>query len=254
MADLQGFDSILAYTNFVPADAVALGNVLADYVDSGGQLAMATYAYSNPWDIEGRITSTGYSPLTNLGLNGAVSGNVVAALPSDPIFDGIDLNAVTYFNNGSFPHPGVDAGATLLATDGIGHNMIARNAAGNVFGLNFYPRGIAANSQELFDLIGNALVPDTGVGGGEVMLELLDTDGTTVLASGTVVSDNFDLGILDFVVPADGIYTIRATSSAAGSYGIVVTDPLVFDTEPNQPTSPSLRPGRLRRHTRILVR
>ena len=72
-------------------------------------------------------------------------------------------------------------------------------------------------------------------------MELLDTDGTTVLATGIGGSDNFDLGILDFVVPADGVYTIRATSTGQGQYGIVMTDPLVFDTEPNQPGDSPLR-------------
>ena len=47
-------------------------------------------------------------------------------------------------------------------------------------------------------------------------LELLDTDGTTVLATGMDVSDNFDLGILDFVVPADGTYTVRVTFGSSG--------------------------------------
>ncbi|MCA9121143.1 MAG: pre-peptidase C-terminal domain-containing protein [Planctomycetaceae bacterium] len=72
-------------------------------------------------------------------------------------------------------------------------------------------------------------------------LELLDVDGTTVLATGADVSDNFALGILDFVVPADGVYTVRVSSDGQGSYGIVVTDPLVFDTEANQPISSPLR-------------
>ncbi len=115
--------------------------------------------------------------------------------------------------------------------------MIARNADGNVISLNFFPQGtIAANNQELFDLIANALLIPTTDGSGQVTLELLDTDGTTVLATGTAVSDNFDLGILDFQIPADGIYTFACRSTGQGNYGIVVTDPLVFDTEPNQPT------------------
>ncbi|KKM76026.1 hypothetical protein LCGC14_1384290, partial [marine sediment metagenome] len=72
---------------------------------------------------------------------------------------------------------------------------------------------------------------------GEV-LQLLDTDGTTVLA--TAVADplgvpaiNHDLAILDFIVPADGVYTLRLTAAIDGLYGIVVTDSIVFDSEPN---------------------
>ena len=54
-------------------------------------------------------------------------------------------------------------------------------------------------------------------------------------------STNYDLGILDFVVPADGVYTIRVTASAAGDYGLVVTDSLTFDTEPNDSPDGPLR-------------
>ncbi len=69
-------------------------------------------------------------------------------------------------------------------------------------------------------------------------LELLDIDGSTVLA--TAVSDplgvaagNYDQAILGFEVPADGLYTLRLTSQILGDYGLVVTESLTFDTEPN---------------------
>ncbi len=44
--------------------------------------------------------------LQNRGVNGDVSGNIVATNPSDPIFNGINLSAVTYYHNGNFAHPG----------------------------------------------------------------------------------------------------------------------------------------------------
>ena len=80
-------------------------------------------------------------------------------------------------------------------------------------------------------------------------LELLDTGGTTVLAtgvsdpiSGGTTTTNYDLGIVDFVVPADGIYTIRLTSNLLDSaYGVVVSESLTFDTEPNDATLAPLR-------------
>ncbi|MCA9245880.1 MAG: M36 family metallopeptidase [Planctomycetales bacterium] len=82
---------------------------------------------------------------------------------------------------------------------------------------------------------------------GEV-LELLDVDGATVLATASaepllsgVRSSNFDLGILDFVVPADGVYTLQLTAGISGEYGLVVTDSLTFDTEPNETPGDPLR-------------
>ncbi|MDA8745457.1 Ig-like domain-containing protein, partial [Rubripirellula amarantea] len=64
-------------------------------------------------------------------------------------------------------------------------------------------------------------------------LELLNTDGTTVLATGVTGATNFDVGILGYTVPADGIYTVRVTSGSLGQYSLAVTDSLVFETEPN---------------------
>jgi uncharacterized delta-60 repeat protein len=78
--------------------------------------------------------------------------------------------------------------------------------------------------------------------------ELLDTNGTTVLAtgvtdpvSGGTNSTNYDLGILDFVVPADGVYTVRLTATATGDYTVVVSDDLAFDSEPNTTATDPLR-------------
>lgn len=81
----------------------------------------------------------------------------------------------------------------------------------------------------------------------EQTLELLSPDGTTVLASGTPTplgapaATNFDLAILDFPVPADGVYLIRATSNVEGDYSLLVTEDLTFDLEPNDQSTANLR-------------
>ncbi|MDA1055940.1 MAG: matrixin family metalloprotease, partial [Planctomycetota bacterium] len=79
-------------------------------------------------------------------------------------------------------------------------------------------------------------------------LELLDADGTTVLATGkpepvqgSAAVTNYDVGILGFIVPADGVYSLRLTSNVPGDYGIVITDSILFDTEPNDALSDPLR-------------
>jgi pre-peptidase len=71
-------------------------------------------------------------------------------------------------------------------------------------------------------------------------LELIGPNGSTVLTTAVpdpLVDDtlvlNYDLGILDFVVPENGVYTVRLNSDIEGDYGIVVTDSAVFDTEFN---------------------
>ncbi len=155
---LSSYDAVLAYTNSSPYDATALGDVLADYVDSGGRVNVLTYSFSTLWEIKGRIMTSGYSPLTNIGTNGDVSGKLVATTP-DQIFEGIDLSSVTYFHNSNFAHPGIDAGATLLATDGSGINMIAVNSERSVVALNLFPgTGVSGNNAEFYKLLANSLI------------------------------------------------------------------------------------------------
>jgi hypothetical protein len=158
---LAGFDPVLAYDNAVPSNPTALGNVLVDYVDAGGKLVLSTYGFSSPWAVTGRITTSGYAPLSNQGINGNVSGSLFALLPSDPIFNGVNPAGVVYFHNSNFAHPGLDSGATLIATDGAGNDMIARNAAGNIIGLNLFPAENFGNNTAFYDLLGNSLKFDS---------------------------------------------------------------------------------------------
>jgi hypothetical protein len=155
LATLSGYDAVLAWTNNVPTDPLSFGNLLADYYDLGSKrLTVATYSMSNPWAITGRVTTGDYVGLTNLGVNGNVSGNLVATGP-DPLFDGIDLGSITYFHNSNFSHPGLASGATLLATDGGGIYMIARSANG-VYWFNLFPGFISGNNDELYELFANS--------------------------------------------------------------------------------------------------
>lgn len=65
-------------------------------------------------------------------------------------------------------------------------------------------------------------------------LELIAPDGSViaqVLGGSTAQADNFDLGLLDVLVPADGVYTIRATGASLGLFNMLVTDGLAFETE-----------------------
>ncbi len=71
-------------------------------------------------------------------------------------------------------------------------------------------------------------------------LELIGPTSSAVLASGSSTPltpastvHNFTTGILDYVVPADGIYRVRVTSSVFAEYRVVVSESMLFDTEPN---------------------
>ena len=155
LGTLSGYDAVLAYSNRQLWDASGLGNVLAQYYDLGGKhLTLATYAFSGgPLEIGGAIGSGNYAALT-YGGTGNVSGTLVATVPSDPIFANIDLAGLSYAHNVNFAHPGLASGATLLATDGSGVDMIARSANG-VVDVNIYPGG--SNSLATYQLLANTL-------------------------------------------------------------------------------------------------
>ena len=85
-----------------------------------------------------------------------------------------------------------------------------------------------------------------GVDFSTATVELLDTDGVTVLATSAsaplgVAAANYDTALLGFTVPADGVYTLRVESLVSGEYGMVVTDSLLFDSEPNATSVDPLR-------------
>jgi len=78
------------------------------------------------------------------------------------------------------------------------------------------------------------------------LLELLDVDGETVLARSTgnpgrPPFESTDLAIPGFVVPRDGIYSLRLRTATEGEYALVVTDSMVFDVEPNDRPNDPLR-------------
>jgi len=138
------------------------------------------------------------------GFVGDVSGSLVAVVPGDPIFSGVDLTTLSYFHNANFAHPGLDPGAELLATDGSGINMIARNAAGSILGMNLFFAGsdFGGNNAELYELLNNSLVsldPNAdsllivhGESGGP-----LPTPRNELLAFGDFsVIDEFDVAII----------------------------------------------------------
>jgi hypothetical protein len=86
-----------------------------------------------------------------------------------------------------------------------------------------------------------------GVGGSsmaDASMQLVAPDGTTVLANGMsnplgTPATGYALGVLGFVVPADGVYTVKVTSSAFGRYNLVVNESDRFESEPNDlPTRP----------------
>jgi extracellular elastinolytic metalloproteinase len=92
---------------------------------------------------------------------------------------------------------------------------------------------ISANAGQQIDVIFKGL---NNVDMTSAQVRLLQ--GSTVLAtavpkplSSSVTAANYDLGIVGFVIPANGSYKIRVNSRVGGDYLTVITKNAVFDTE-----------------------
>lgn len=142
LATLQTYDAVLAFTEGDPFDQTALGNVLADYVDSGHRVAIATFSFYGSTDaigIGGRLESGAYLPFTTV--LGQDDGDGPLTLVSDVAGSPL-LAGVTSFNGGSDSYRdsiALATGATLVAHWSDGGSTPLVGAKGNVVGLNLYP-------------------------------------------------------------------------------------------------------------------
>ncbi|MCH8906308.1 MAG: hypothetical protein IH840_04385 [Candidatus Heimdallarchaeota archaeon] len=88
LTDLVSYPLVFVWTDLPPQDPITTGNVLADYVDSGGSVIMAEFAHSDSfWDIQGRFFSDGYSAFIKNGIRDII--RVYDGLSTHPIFENV---------------------------------------------------------------------------------------------------------------------------------------------------------------------
>jgi hypothetical protein len=141
LSDLEAYRAVLVFSDDYFYDSAGLGDLLADYVDYGGGVVLATFAF-NPSDelgIDGRILTDGYLPFTQGDQTDYYGMYMEMDDPSHPILDG-----VSYFYGGSssyHEYVSLDNGATLVASWDDGTPLIAVTEFdyGRVVGVNFYP-------------------------------------------------------------------------------------------------------------------
>lgn len=156
LAFLQQFDSVLVWTNAYPADPTLLSNTLADYADAGGGVVISTF-WGQEVPNSGRLNTTGYNPLTN-GVTDAYNLHTLGAFnAASPLMAGVTSLTSPYYN-GDYA-PGLDAGATLVASWNDGRPLVAINAAQNVIAVTLFPSvaTYAHASGDYRQLFGNAL-------------------------------------------------------------------------------------------------
>jgi hypothetical protein len=135
LAYLQQFDSVLAWQNSTFSPDV--GNVLAQYVDGGGHVVLASFwGNISSFDYMGSINNPGYNPLINPTSDTYSAGTLGSFVASSPLMKGVStLSATTYRGD----YLGLDPGATLIASWDDGRPLEAINAAQNVINITLYP-------------------------------------------------------------------------------------------------------------------
>jgi len=135
LASLQSYDSVLAWSNYAYSNPTLLGDVLADYVDSGGGVVLATFSFygGTSWDIGGRILDSSYSPY--VPVSSYYSGSNLGAYDAgSPFMAGVS-SLSGYYRDNVFLNPG----ATLVASWLDGAELLAYNHGGQVAGITLYP-------------------------------------------------------------------------------------------------------------------
>lgn len=156
LAALAPYDVVVPFSNSPFADATALGDNLADYVDGGGrvvQLGFSYYGPGQPYGINGRWLTDGYNPYdysTNLGFDAFTLGTFDAG---DPLMSGVTALASDYHN---IVVPA--AGAVEIAQASDGDSLVARRdrPANMTVGVTAYVGAAATWSGDFAHLILNA--------------------------------------------------------------------------------------------------
>lgn len=192
LADLRRYAAVLVYSDSYFNNNTNLGNVLADYVDQGGGVALATFAFWNSLglSIQGRLVTGGYLPFTTGSQTNETDLTLTKDLPSHPLLDGV----VAFDGGGSSFHnrPITTApGATLVAHWSDGQPLVGGkdSVPGRCAGLNFYP-------------------PSSDAGGG---FWLVGTDGARLMADALLWSGRIPPTIL--AAPADQVCALGSTAS-----------------------------------------
>src|SRR5262249_32298514 len=137
LAQLENYDAVLVWGDFGFADANALGDNLAQFVDDGHGVVVATFTNTFYVPLGGRWASDGYDAIepsdVTVGLP-LTLGDV--AQPGHPIMAG-----VTNFSGGDASwHSigGLTPGTSLIASWSDGLPLVAEKSNLDV-GLNFFP-------------------------------------------------------------------------------------------------------------------
>ena len=150
LATLQQWDAVIVWSNDSFEDAVAMGDVLADYVDAGGGVVVSVFANTSTNAmrfLQGRWQQGNYIAIPQSGGFLEGPGNLGQVLdPDHPIMDGVAtfvtrrVNAQGQIFGGYRPtNLSVTPGSTIIAKWNTGHTLVALTPNPRVVELGFHP-------------------------------------------------------------------------------------------------------------------
>jgi hypothetical protein len=212
LATLLNYDTVLVWSDSIFFNPVALGDVLADYVDLGGGVVMATFSWYGPsYDLEGRMM-TDYSPFLPAASNLYTTANLGTYDSSHPIMQGVTAISEYYRDDVTLATDAVqiaawDDGVPFVATKG------------RVVGMTLFPPPVEWTG-DVPTLVHNALlwsVPDP-------VIELMPATGfasTTIVGSGGFAA-NSKITITWDGTPVPTV-PMEITTDAYGNFTAVVS-------------------------------
>jgi len=156
-AFMSNYDAVIVASNWAFADAAAMGDNLADFVDAGGKVIHATFTFADDggsgWQVQGRFATGGY-----MAFNGNAPNEFYAHVLGDydaghPIMANITTIEDSYVLGASLTF-----GSELVAGWDNGTPMVATKSD-RIVGINiFVPGDVAVYGGDVSRLFRNAVV------------------------------------------------------------------------------------------------
>lgn len=170
LSALAGYDAVLVYTDDAVGftDPPGWGDVLADYVDAGHRVSLATFGYQTSYTPLGRLSTGNYLPFS---VTGSVLSTNNLTLTPDVAGSPLLANVATFDGGTDGGSGGSYRTASTMTTGSLQVAHWSDNSAplvgakGNVVGLNFFPPNSNARadlwtaSTEGAALLANSLIP-----------------------------------------------------------------------------------------------
>jgi hypothetical protein len=151
LSDLEQYDAICVWSDSVINDPIALGNVLADYLDIGGAVVLFQFCFAYGWELQGRIMND-YSPFTvgdGVG-NDSTLGSRDAGHPI--------MANVNFIRAGGLPgNVALAHSPVLVASFSDGTPMVAYNPRNNLVGMNIFVGNRHRYSGDVIEMCHNAI-------------------------------------------------------------------------------------------------